>query len=430
MHNRLTACEASRAIAAGELTAEALAAACLDRIREREASVRAWAFIDREAALREARALDRQPRRSRLHGIPVGIKDVIDTHDMPTEYGSKIYEGNQPGCDAACVAQIRELGGLILGKAVSTEFATRHPNKTRHPLNPERSPGGSSSGSAAAVADFMVPIALGTQTSSSIIRPAAYCGVVGYKPSFGMINRAGLKFLAESLDTIGSLTRSVPDAALIVEELAGLPPTSFDDIGSLKPRIGFCRTPWWDEADDASKANLEQAARKLTGAGARVTDVELDEPFAELNGIQVELSSYEFYRALTFERTRHPELISPHLLRRIAAGGKVSRERYEECVATARECRKRIADLFRDFDVLLAPSAPGEATTIDNTGEPTFGLMWTLLRLPCLTLPHGRGPTGMPLGIQLIAPFGCDAALFRCAEWVTRALQFGHGPGR
>jgi len=423
MHNHLSACEASRAIAAGELTAEALAAACLERVREREAAVQAWAFIDPEAALKQARALDRQPRRSRLHGIPVGIKDVIDTHDMPTEYGSKIYEGHQPGCDAACVAQIRELGGLILGKAVSTEFATRHPNKTRHPLNPERSPGGSSSGSAAAVADFMVPIALGTQTSSSVIRPAAYCGVVGYKPSFGMINRAGLKFLSESLDTIGSLTRSIPDAALIVEELAGLSPTSFDDIGGLKPRIGFCRTPWWNQADDASKANLEQAARTLRAAGTRVTDVELDEPFAELNDIQVEVSSYEFYRALTFERTRHPELISPHLLRRIAAGGSITRERYEAGVAAARECRKRIADVFREFDVLLAPSAPGEATTIDSTGEPTFGLMWTLLRLPCLTLPHGSGPAGLPLGIQLIASFGRDAVLFRYAEWVARTLD-------
>jgi Asp-tRNA(Asn)/Glu-tRNA(Gln) amidotransferase A subunit family amidase len=423
MHNRLSACEASRAIATGKLTAEALAAACLERIRAREATVQAWAFIDPDAALRQARALDRQPRRSRLHGIPVGIKDVIDTHDMPTQYGSKIYEGNQPGYDAACVAQIRELGGLILGKTVSTEFATRHPNKTRHPLNPARSPGGSSSGSAAAVADFMVPIALGTQTSSSIIRPAAYCGVIGYKPSFGMINRAGLKFLAESLDTIGSLTRSIPDAALIVEELAGLPPTSFNDIGSLKPRIGLCRTPWWDEADDASKANLEQAARALFAAGARVTDVTLDEPFAALNDIQVEVSSYEFYRALTFERTRHPELISPHLLGRIVAGGKVTRQRYEEGVATARECRKQIADLFREFDVLLAPSAPGEAPTIDNTGEPTFGLLWTLLRLPCLTLPHGSGSSGLPLGIQIIAPFGRDGALFQNAEWVTRKLR-------
>ncbi|MDH4150994.1 MAG: amidase [Betaproteobacteria bacterium] len=423
MHNRLSACEASRKIAAGELTAEKLTASCLERVAERETDVQAWAFIDPDTAIKQARLLDQQPRRSRLHGIPFGIKDVIDTHDMPTQYGSKIYEGNQPGCDAACVAQIREFGGLIMGKTVSTEFATRQPNKTRNPLNPAHTPGGSSSGSAAAVADFMVPIALGTQTSSSIVRPAAYCGVVGYKPSFGLINRAGLKFLSESLDTIGSLTRTIPDAALIVEELSGLTPTSFEGVDKLRPRIGLCRTPWWNAADDASKANLEQAARTLAGAGARVADVTLDDSFAALDGIQIELSSYEFNRALTFERTHHADLISPHLLGRIAAGGKVTRQRYEECVTATRQARQRIADIFRDFDILISPSAPGEAPGIDSTGEPIFGLLWTLLRLPCLTLPCGHGPSGLPLGIQFIAASGQDKALFLNAEWSMRNLQ-------
>lgn len=423
VYNCLSACDASRRIATGELTAEALVTSCLERIGERETTVQAWAYIDPDAALMQARALDREPRRSRLHGIPVGIKDVIDTHDMPTQYGSKIYTGHQPDCDAACVAQIRELGGLIMGKAVSTEFATRIPNKTRHPQDPSRSPGGSSSGSAAAVADFMVPIALGTQTSSSIVRPAAYCGVVGYKPSFGLINRAGLKFLSESLDTIGSITRTIPDAAMIVEELAGATPTSFEQVEKLKPRIGLCRTPWWEAADDASQANFEQAARRFAAAGASVTEVTLDASFAALNGMQVELSSYEFYRALTFERTRHAEQISPHLLSRIAAGGKVTRQRYEECVTATRQARQRIADVFRNFDVLIAPSAPGEAPGLDNTGDPVFGLLWTLLRLPCLTLPFGLGPSGLPLGIQFIAASGRDNTLFMNAEWSMRSLQ-------
>ena len=423
MHNRLSACEASYKIAAGELTAEKLTASCLERVAEREADVQAWAFIDPDAVIKQARALDLQPRRSRLHGIPFGIKDVIDTYDMPTQYGSKIHEGNQPGCDAACVAQIRELGGLILGKAVSTEFATRQPNKTRNPLNPAHTPGGSSSGSAAAVADFMVPIALGTQTSSSIVRPAAYCGVVGYKPSFGLINRAGLKFLSESLDTIGSLTRTIPDAALIVEELSGLTPTSFEEVGKLRPRIGLCRTPWWNAADDTSKANLEKAARTLAAAGAHIADVTLDDSFAALDEIQIELSSYEFYRALSFERTRHPELISPHLLGRITAGGKVTRQRYEQCVAATEQARQRIADTFRDFDILISPSAPGEAPGIESTGEPIFGLLWTLLRLPCLTLPYGKGPSGLPLGIQFAAASGKDKTLFLHAEWSDRKLR-------
>lgn len=420
--NQISATDAAAAIAAGKLTSEALVDACLARIRERENAVQAWACVDPELALRQARDRDRESPRSRLHGIPVGVKDVIDTRDLPTEYGSPIYKGHRPACDAACVAQVRELGGVILGKTVSTEFATRHPNKTRNPHDPQRTPGGSSSGSAAAVADCMVPIAFGTQTSSSIIRPAAYCGVIGYKPSFGLLNRAGLKFLSESLDTLGTLTRSVADAALIAEELSGMAPAVFDDAAALKPRVGFCRTPWWSHADDATRASLEQAARTLAAAGAQVTEIELDAEFAGLADTQAALSAYEFYRALTHERTRHPELISASLTARIAAGGKVTRPQYEAAVALAARCRARIADVFRAYDVLIAPSAPGEAPGIESTGEPIFGLMWTLLHLPCLTLPHGKGPAGLPLGLQVVAPYGRDTALFLNSEWVQRAL--------
>lgn len=420
--NQISAADAAAAIAAGKLTSEALVAACIEQVQRREADVQAWAYIDPELALRQARARDRETPRSRLHGIPVGVKDVIDTFDMPTECGSPIYKGHRPACDAACVAQVRELGGVILGKTVSTEFATRHPNKTRHPLDPSRTPGGSSSGSAAAVADCMVPVAFGTQTSSSVIRPAAYCGVVGYKPSFGLVNRAGLKFLSDSLDTIGTLTRTVADAALIVEELSGMTPTSFDGVAALNPRIGFCRTPWWSRADAATHASLEQAAGALAAAGGRVADVELDAAFAQLDAVQIRISSYEFYRALTHERQHHPERISESLTKRIGAGGRVTRAQYEADDAVARFSRARIADVFRNYDVLIAPSAPGEAPGIETTGEPIFGLLWTLLRLPCLTLPHGRGPAGLPLGVQIIAPRGRDAALFVHAEWIRRAL--------
>ncbi|MGE5526937.1 MAG: amidase [Rhodospirillaceae bacterium] len=420
--NLWSAVEAAAAIADGRLTSEALVAACLERVAAREGEVLAWAYIDPEQALAEARARDRTPRRSRLHGIPVGIKDVIDTADMPTEYGSPIYRDNRPSADAACVAQIRESGGVILGKTVSTEFATRHPNKTRNPHDPQRTPGGSSSGSAAAVADGMVPIALGTQTSSSIIRPAAYCGIVGYKPSFGLLNRAGLKFLSESLDTLGTLTRTVEDAALLVEELSGMPPTSFADVAALRPRIGFCRTPFWSQADASTRSMLEAAAGKLARAGARLSEVALDGEFSQLNEVQVAISAYEFYRALTYERTRFPGLISDSLTARIAAGGAVTRKEYERCYDVARRCRARIAQLYSQYDVLIAPSTPGEAPDISTTGEPTFGLIWTLLRLPCLTLPHGTGPGGLPLGVQVCAAAGCDSTLFLCAEWIRRAL--------
>jgi len=423
MHaHELSLAAASAALAAGRLTAEALVASCLERIAAREPDVQAWAYVDPQAALHEARQRDREPRRSPLHGVPIGIKDVIDTADMPTEYGSPIYRHHRPAADAACVAQLRELGAVILGKTVSTEFATRHPNKTRNPHDLTRTPGGSSSGSAAAVADCMVPCALGTQTSSSIVRPAAYCGVVGYKPTFGLVNRAGLKFLAESLDTIGALTRTIEDAGLVVGALAGTTPPDYASVSALRPRIGFCRTPFWSAADETTRTLLEQTAATLGRRGAAVSEVTLDASFAQLNEAQVTLSSYEFYRALTWERTHHPELISPSLTARIAAGGRVTRDDYEAAVALTSRCRTRIADVFRDYDLLLAPSTPGVAPDLSNTGEPTFGLLWTLLHLPCLTLPQGHGAGGMPLGVQFIAAHGADAQLLRHAEWARRAL--------
>lgn len=420
---RLSAAEASAAIHAGELTSEDLVSACLDRIGQREDSVQAWAWIDPEQALARARALDRERPRSWLHGIPVGIKDVIETCDMPTGYGSPIYQGHQPVADAACVAQIRELGGVILGKTVSTEFATRHPNKTHNPHRLTQTPGGSSSGSGAAVADFMVPLALGTQTSSSIIRPAAYCGVVGYKPSFGLINRVGMKFLAESLDTIGVLSRAVKDAGMLTALLSGLPVDPATFKAEKAPRICLCRTPWWDEASPSVQQSLMHCAERFRAAGAVVREIELPPEFAELNEVQIRLSSYEFFRALTYERTRHPAKISGSLTQRIAAGGQVTRESYEAAVATMKRCQRWMSDVMPGYELLMAPSAPSEAPDISGTGEPTFGLMWTLLQMPCMTLPCGLGQAGLPLGVQLIAPCGNDIALYRNAAWAESVLS-------
>jgi len=424
---RMTAVQAGREMRAGTLTSEALVSACLERIAQREDAVRAWAWIDPAQALAQARAADRATPRSPLHGIPVGIKDVIDTFDMPTEYGSAIYKGHRPVADAACVSLIRELGGVIMGKTVSTEFATRHPNKTRNPFDPTRTPGGSSSGSAAAVADFMVPLAIGTQTSSSVIRPAAYCGVIGYKPSFGAINRAGMKFLSESVDTLGVLARTVEDAAMLTAELSGLAMDPPGTAPNAPLRVGLCRTPWWDKADAATHAAVEASAAALAHAGATVTEVELESPFAQLNDLQVALSSYEFYRALTHERTRHAELISPSLTARIAAGGQVTRATYEAAHVAARYCGALIADRFAQFDLLLAPSTPGEAPGIESTGEPTFALMWTLLGLPCVTVPCGTGPSKLPMGVQLIGAAGNDAGLMRSAAWAERVLAARRG---
>jgi Asp-tRNA(Asn)/Glu-tRNA(Gln) amidotransferase A subunit family amidase len=422
--NTLSATELAAAIAAGKVQSEALVAACLARIRSREPEVAAWAYLDADIALRQARERDRQAPRSRLHGIPIGVKDVIDTVDMPTEYGSPIYKGHRPACDAACVAQVRELGGVILGKTISTEFATRHPGKTHNPRNTQHSPGGSSSGSAAAVADWMVPIAFGTQTSSSIIRPAAYCGAVGYKPSFNLINRAGLKFLSESLDTLGMLARTVPDAALVAEELSGTRPTRFDEVSSIKPRIGFCRTPYWNQADAATQAALESAVPRLSKAGASVGTVELEGEFAELADVQIRMSSYEFYRALTHERTRYPKLISTSLAQRIQGGAQVTRAQYVQTHEIASRCRARLRDIHRDYDVLLSPSATGEAPRgLDSTGDPIFGLTWTLMHGPAITLPVFSGPKGLPLGAQVTGPPGSDTQTLIVAEWIRRALD-------
>jgi Asp-tRNA(Asn)/Glu-tRNA(Gln) amidotransferase A subunit family amidase len=422
--NQLSATEAAARIAAGKLKSEALVAACLERIGQREKDVQAWAFIDPELALAQARARDKEPRRTRLHGIPIGVKDVFDTADLPTEYGSPIYRGNRTSCDAACVAQVRELGGVILGKTVTTEFATRHPGKTRNPHNFKHTPGGSSQGSAAAVADWMVPLAFGTQTTSSVIRPAAYCGVVGYKPSFGLINRAGVKALSDSLDTVGTLTRTVPDAALIVEELSGAPVTSFDAIPRMKPRIGFCRTPYWRQADRPMQEALEQAVPQLERAGASVAEVELDGEFARLVEAQVTISTYEMFRALAYERTRFPDLISEHLMGRLLGGGRVMRAEYEEAQAMAQRCRARLDDVFREYDALLAPSTMGEAPEgLASTGDPVFGSSWTVLHGPAVTVPAFEGPRGLPLGAQIIGPLGKDGPTLLCAEWVWHALS-------
>jgi len=420
---RMSASEAGAAIQAGRLTSEALVGACLERIAQRETDVRAWAWIDPEQALAQARACDRVPPRSRLHGIPVGIKDVIDTFDMPTAYGSPIYEGHRPAADAACVSQIRELGGVILGKTVSTEFATRHPNKTRNPHRLSQTPGGSSSGSAAAVADFMVPLALGTQTSSSVIRPAAYCGVCGYKPTFGLINRAGLKFLSESLDTIGILSRTVEDAAMLASELSGIAVSTPVDTMQKPLRIGLCRTPFWSHADAAVQGSLLHVAGLLEKAGALISELDLPSEFSRMNEVQITLSAYEFHRALSHERTHHAGRISASLTGRIAAGGKVTRAEYEAAQVAARDGQHWIARAFERFDLVITPSAPSEAPAMSSTGEPTFGLMWTLLQLPCMTLPCGVGATGLPLGVQLVAAHGADTALFDRAAWVERVLS-------
>ena len=417
--NELTASAAAKLIASREITSELLVQACLDRIEEREDTVRAWAFLDRKRALAEARQRDNEDRKSPFHGIPVGIKDIIDTADMPTEYGSPIYRGMRPAWDATCVAQVRASGGVILGKTVTTEFATYHPGKTRNPHDPDHTPGGSSSGSAAAVADRMVPLAFGTQTAGSVIRPASYCGTVAYKCTHGQFGLAGVKMVAQSLDSLGVFARSVSDIALMRSVLVG----TFPEVESraTAPRIGLCRTPQWSEAAPESHRAIDAAADNLRGQGAHVEDIAMPDPFPTLVDLQNRVMLFELARNLRFEYERHHESLSGKLRGLIEAGRSVSYRDYARALTTRDRCRQMLADLFIGFDALLAPSAPGEAPAGQAaTGNPLFNRMWTFLQVPCVNLPGHAGPNGLPVGVQLIGGLGQDNQLLATAAWMER----------
>ena len=420
--NRLSAAEAARRLARREITAEALLRDCLARIDAREARVRAWQFLAPERALEQARALDRGPIRGPLHGLPVGVKDVFDTHDMPTAYGSPIYAGHRPASDAAVVALTRRAGGIVLGKTVTTEFATFHPGPTRNPHDLERTPGGSSSGSAAAVADHMAALAFGTQTAGSVIRPAAFCGVVGYKPTYNTLPRAGFKNDADTLDTVGVLARTVEDAALFVSALAGRP--ELRASAAAPARVGLCRTHQWDRAQPETAAAMERAAARIA-KGARVVEVALPQAFAGLLQAQLAVMWYEIAHNLADEYTRHPEQLSPALRERCEKGFAMAPADYESAIALGRECRARLAEAFADCDALLAPSAPGEAPAGMPTGDPVMNQVWTLLHAPCVTVPAGTGPKGLPVGVQIVGRIGDDARTLAVARWIQALLENG-----
>jgi Asp-tRNA(Asn)/Glu-tRNA(Gln) amidotransferase A subunit family amidase len=418
---RLTASAASAQLSAGTLTAEALVSDCLKRANAR-AEVKAWVWLDQEQALTQARAVDRNGRQGLLAGVPVGVKDVIDTVDMPTQHGSPIYRGNRPFADAACVALVRAAGGVILGKTVTTEFANRDPRETVHPHNPAHTPGGSSSGSAAAVADFQVPVGLGTQTGGSTIRPAAFCGVIGYKPSFGEFSRVGIKMQCHNLDTLGVICRSLEDVALmrgvlIAQELHPV------DRTSNAPRIGFCRTPAWEHADGDTQALLERTALKLAAAGATVRDVAVTP--SDILDHHRRIFEFEAARNYAYEYEVHGDKLSAALRDGLLTPGRaLPLSAYVQAIETAEAFRHNLDDLFGEFDVLLAPSAVGEAPEgLGSTGDARFNAIWTLAWTPCVTLPAGTGRKGLPLGIQLIGQRFRDEALLDVAAWVERRLN-------
>lgn len=404
--------------------AETTVRASLERIAAREDEVRAWAYLDPEGALARAQALDAASARGPLHGLPVGIKDIMDTADMPTAYGSPIYADHRPPADAACVALLRAAGAIVVGKTVTTEFATTHPGKTRNPHAPSRTPGGSSSGSAAAVAAGMVPVALGTQTMGSVIRPAAYCGVVGFKPSFGLINRAGIKAQAESIDGVGVFGTTVGGVAPVAAVLAGARPDAFDRALDRPPRIVLYRGPDWSRVESAADEALGAAANRLGRAGARVREIGDVEILRAALDAHLKIVVYELARAYAYEWNAHRGELSSTFAGLVEAGIACTFEDYLSAHAIAAAARAWIGETFGEADVWLTASAPGEAPEgLESTGDPVLNRLWSLLHLPLMTLPAGRGPNGLPLGVQLIGPYHRDAAFVAAARWIERHLQ-------
>ncbi|MDB5797666.1 MAG: putative amidase [Paucimonas sp.] len=412
-------------IARRELRAEDVTQACIEQIEAREPEIHAWQFFDPALALAQARALDAQAAGGPLFGAPLGVKDLMDTADMPTTYGSPIYAGNRPRFDAACVAASRAAGAVILGKTVTTEFATFHPGPTRNPRggSADYTPGGSSSGSAAAVAAGMVRVAFGTQTAGSIVRPAAYCGIVGYKPTHGTLPLAGIKPLAPSLDTVGLLARSVDDAAFVIAALARLPlgQQGQQDLAGL--RVGLCQTPHWDRASQAARDALLQAARALEQAGARLADAPLPDECKQLTQAQLTIMASEAAAAFEPETQSDAARFSPAFTALVATGRGVSGAAFQQACAVAAQARQAVERLFGNFDILLAPSAEGEAPAgLAATGDPIFNRLWTLLGNPCVQVPVGTGPGGLPLGVTVVGPRWGDAQALAAAAALERAL--------
>jgi Asp-tRNA(Asn)/Glu-tRNA(Gln) amidotransferase A subunit family amidase len=416
--NRLSATEAVAKIARGEISSESLMRACLDRIEQRDGQVRAWQYLDTERALCEAMKRDGQDPIGPLHGIPVGIKDVIDTRHMPTTYGSPIFDGKHSSQDAACVTLLEQAGAIILGKTVTAEFATYQPGPTTNPYASEHTPGGSSSGSAASVADYQVPLSVGTQTAGSIIRPASYCGVIGFKPTKPRYDDTGVIETSPHLDTLGIFCRSVEDAALMdsilgsdIAEQAAVPDT---------PVIGICRTSLWAEASADMHSAVVSTAKVLESTGATVVEVTLPDIFSELPAAQRKIHAKEAYQSLGSIWRDHPDNISNALISMLTEGMELSMEEYTSALELQRYCQANITTAFGGVDCLLAPGATDIAPYgIKATGDPAFSRIWTALGVPCMGFPAAM-KNGLPLGLQIVGRPGDDRLLLALGEWIVK----------
>lgn len=416
--------EIAARVARREVSAEAVARAFVERVQALEPDILAWQHFDAAQAMAQAQALDQAGATGPLAGVPIAVKDLIDTADMPTTYGSPIYANHRPAVDAAVVASVREAGGVVMGKTVTTEFATFKSGVTRNPRAPgdaPRTPGGSSSGSAAAVAAGMVPLAFGTQTAASVIRPAAYCGVVGYKPTFGLLPMAGIKSLSPTLDTAGVFARSVDDAAFFVSTLSRIELP----VAPVKGwRVGICHTPHWELASDDARRALQVAARHFDKLGARVVEAVVPGAWAGLAQAQMDIMGFEAWAAFAPERNHHASLFSPAFAEVLASGAAITGERLAEAHALAIHARGEIENLLNQVDVLIAPSATGEAPEgLEATGNPIFSRLWSLLGVPCVHVPTGVGSHGMPVGVTVIGPRWRDAKALSAAWQLESAVR-------
>jgi Asp-tRNA(Asn)/Glu-tRNA(Gln) amidotransferase A subunit family amidase len=420
--NELAATEIVRGIDAGAFSCEAVVRACLARIADQESVIKAWVNFDPDAPLAQARMLDGATTRGPLHGLPIGVKDVIDTFDMPTEMGSPIYRGRRPPADGACVALVRAAGAVILGKTVTCEFAGVTAGPTANPHDETHTPGGSSSGSAAAVADCMVPVAFGTQTGGSVLRPASYCGVIGYKPTYNAFNRFGVKPAAEGLDTIGLIARTLDDVALVRAVLIGASPAPLAAI-TAPPRIGLTRTHMWANAQPETIEAVEDAARRLDDAGAEIVEIALPDEFAELGHAREIINDFERAMGMAHEWQHHRAAISERLAKIIERGYSIAHADYVAAVRLAERCRAQLGGVFALADALLAPCVRGEAPEgLHHTGDPAFQAIWTLMHTPAVTLPTAAGPNGLPVGIQLVGPRHGDTHLLAVSQWIWDKL--------
>ncbi|MDH4093610.1 MAG: amidase [Betaproteobacteria bacterium] len=439
--NWLSATDAARAVRDGAISAEQLTEACLARVREVDGDVQAWAYLDPEHALRQAHERDLERSKGQptgpLHGVPIGIKDIFDTEDMPTEDGSVLHAGRTPAHDATAVAMLRAAGAVILGKTVTTEFATYRPGKTRNPHDPRHTPGGSSSGSAAAVAAGMVPLALGSQTNGSVIRPAAFCGVYGFKPTHGLVPRGGVMKLSRTLDHVGMFARTLEDIALIAEQLTGLDPRDPDTRARARmpfaaaaseeppfpPLLAFVKGPVWDRAAAETVSAFEELAQAL---GERVVAVDMPESARQALDWHRVIMEAEMAAHLDREWEQGRDQLSESLRQQLARGREVTALEYQRACARIPLLNEGFEEIFERCDAVMTPAAAGTAPQgLESTGDPAFCTLWTLCGMPAITLPLMRGANGLPMGVQLVGPRGGDLRLLRTARWLTAQVAAG-----